>query len=115
MTSFSEYKRRVDSGQPGLEADTSVPKDARAYQGHRAGFFSRAIAAIIDVVSVIVIVVLMSTPALDWLYAHYSAPANVFVRRMSTLPVAFVGVMTWLFAATIAVPVGLVRGVLSTS
>lgn len=56
--SFSEYKRRVDAGQPGVEVDTSVPKDARAYQGHRAGFFSRTIAAIIDLLSVILIVML---------------------------------------------------------
>jgi uncharacterized RDD family membrane protein YckC len=63
MTSFSEYKRRVDSGQPGVEADTSVPKDARAYQGHRAGFFSRTIAAIIDLVSVIIIVLLFNLGA----------------------------------------------------
>ena len=56
MTSFSEYKRRVDAGEPGLQPDASVPKDARAYQGHRAGFFSRALAAIIDVVSVIALV-----------------------------------------------------------
>lgn len=63
MTSFSEYKRRVDSGQPGLEADTSVPKDARAYQGHRAGFFSRSIAAIIDLLSVILIVVIWNLGA----------------------------------------------------
>lgn len=63
MISFSEYKRRVDSGQPGLEADTSVPKDARAYQGHRAGFFSRTLAAIIDLVSIIVIVVLWNLGA----------------------------------------------------
>ncbi len=60
MTSFSEYKRRVDSGQPGVEADTSVPKNARAYQGHRAGFFSRTIAAIIDLLSVILVVMLGS-------------------------------------------------------
>jgi len=63
MMSFSEYKRRVDSGQPGVEAVTSVPKDARAYQGHRAGFFSRTLASIIDIVSVIVIVVLFNLGA----------------------------------------------------
>ena len=58
MISFSDYKRRVDAGQRGVETDISVPKDARAYQGHRAGFFSRTVAAIIDLLSVIVIVVL---------------------------------------------------------
>lgn len=63
MISFSEYKRRVDAGEPGLEADTSVPKDARAYQGHRAGFFSRIVASVIDLLSVIVIVVLFNLSA----------------------------------------------------
>jgi len=56
VNSFSEYKRRIDSGEPGVDADTSVPKDARPYQGHRAGFVSRALAAIIDVGSVIALV-----------------------------------------------------------
>ncbi len=56
MTSFSEYKRRVDAGEPGLDVDSSVPKDARPYQGHRAGFVSRALAAIIDVGIVIALV-----------------------------------------------------------
>lgn len=56
MISFSEYKRRIDSGEPGVDADTSVPKDARPYQGHRAGFISRALAALIDLGSVIALV-----------------------------------------------------------
>ena len=56
MTSFSEYKHRVDAGMPGLEADTSVPKDARAYQGHRAGFVTRLLASIIDLLGVIFVV-----------------------------------------------------------
>ena len=56
MTSFSEYKRRVDAGEPGLDVDASVPKDARPYQGHRAGFISRALSAFIDIGSVIALV-----------------------------------------------------------
>jgi uncharacterized RDD family membrane protein YckC len=56
VNSFSEYKRRIDSGEPGFDVDTSVPKDARPYQGHRAGFISRALAALIDLGSVIALV-----------------------------------------------------------
>ena len=56
MISFSQYRRRVESGERGLQPDPSVPKDARPYQGHRAGFFSRALAAIIDLVFVIAVV-----------------------------------------------------------
>ncbi len=60
MNSFSEYKRRIDSGEPGFDADTSVPKDARPYQGHRAGFISRALAALIDLGLVIALVFLVN-------------------------------------------------------
>jgi len=55
VISFSEFKRRIDAGEPGLGSDASVPKDARPYQGHRAGVISRALAAIIDVVLVIAV------------------------------------------------------------
>ena len=60
MTSFSEYKRRVDAGEPGLDVDASVPKDARPYQGHRAGFISRALSAFIDIGSVIALIFLIN-------------------------------------------------------
>lgn len=60
MTSFSEYSRRVAAGEPGLAVDATVPKDARSYQGHRAGFVSRMLAALIDLVSIIVVVFLGS-------------------------------------------------------
>jgi uncharacterized RDD family membrane protein YckC len=60
VNSFSEYKRRIDSGEPGFDADTSVPKDARPYQGHRAGFISRALAALIDLGLVIALVFLVN-------------------------------------------------------
>lgn len=46
------------AGEPGLAPDTSIPQDARPFQGHRAGFVTRSLAAIIDVVTVIVLVVL---------------------------------------------------------
>ena len=56
MTTFSEYRRRIAAGEPVSPLDNSVPKDARPYQGHRAGFFSRAIAAVLDLLIVVVIV-----------------------------------------------------------
>lgn len=94
MTSFSEYKRRVDSGQPGVEADTSVPRDARAYQGHRAGFFSRTIAAIIDLVSVIIIVLLFNLGA-AFLRMVVEQVQNVTIPRLGW-SVAIGTVVMWL-------------------
>jgi uncharacterized RDD family membrane protein YckC len=94
VISFSEYRRRVESGQPGIEADTSVPKDARAYQGHRAGFFSRTIAAIIDVVSVIIIVVLFNLGA-AFLRMVIEQVQNVTIPRLGW-SVAIGTVVMWL-------------------
>ena len=94
MISFSEYRRRVESGQPGIEADTSVPKDARAYQGHRAGFFSRTIAAIIDVVSVVIIVVLFNLGA-AFLRMVIEQVQNVTIPRLGW-SVAIGTVVMWL-------------------
>ena len=94
MISFSEYRRRVESGQPGIEADTSVPKDARAYQGHRAGFFSRTIAAIIDVVSVVIIVVLFNLGA-AFLRLVIEQVQNVTIPRLGW-SVAIGTVVMWL-------------------
>jgi len=59
VSSFSEYQQRMASGEP-LPDVVSVPREARPYQGHRAGFFSRVAAAVIDVLAVIVIVVLVN-------------------------------------------------------
>jgi uncharacterized RDD family membrane protein YckC len=94
VISFSEYRRRVESGQPGIEADTSVPKDARAYQGHRAGFFSRTIAAIIDVVSVVIIVVLFNLGA-AFLRMVIEQVQNVTIPRLGW-SVAIGTVVMWL-------------------
>jgi len=60
VISFSEYSRRVAAGEPGIVADNTIPLDARSYQGHRAGFVTRTVAAVIDITSVIVIVVLFN-------------------------------------------------------
>lgn len=50
MTSFREFREEHDSDE-GLVLDT-VPSAARQFQGERAGFFTRLIAAVIDVVIV---------------------------------------------------------------
>ena len=94
MISFSEYKRRVDSGAPGIVSDASVPKDARPYQGHRAGFISRTLAAIIDVASVIAVLFVINLGI---------ALARLIIERVQgdTLPqfgwsVAFGVLLLWL-------------------
>ena len=45
---FSEYEAFVASGQKTEVGDSSVPKQARPFQGHRAGLVTRALAALID-------------------------------------------------------------------
>ena len=45
---FSEYGASVAAGQKTEVGDSSVPKEARPFQGHRAGLVTRALAALID-------------------------------------------------------------------
>ena len=57
MTSFGQYRDHHDAqGPPVLE---TVPAAGRRYQGDRAGFVIRAIAAVLDVVFVGIVVVLL--------------------------------------------------------
>ncbi len=57
MTSFQQYRDHHDAQGP-LVLET-VPAAGRRYQGDRAGFVIRAIAAVLDVVFVGIIVVLL--------------------------------------------------------
>ena len=57
MTSFQQYRDHHDAQRP-VVLET-VPAAGRRYQGDRAGFVIRAIAAVLDVVFVGVIVVLL--------------------------------------------------------
>ena len=57
MTSFRQYRDHHDAQGP-LVLET-VPAAGRRYQGDRAGFIIRAIAAVLDVVFVGIIVVLL--------------------------------------------------------
>jgi len=45
---FSEYEAFVAAGQRTEVGDSSVPKQARPFQGHRAGLVTRTLAALID-------------------------------------------------------------------
>lgn len=54
MTSFSEYRRQVLSGEADMRAaEAALPPDARSFQGDRAGFPTRLTACLIDVAIII--------------------------------------------------------------
>ena len=90
---FSEYEAFVASGQRTEEGDTSVPKQARPFQGHRAGLVTRALAALIDLGLVALTVIALNAiaaiirflvlrtsgldiPHLQWSIVDYSGPVG---------------------------------------
>jgi uncharacterized RDD family membrane protein YckC len=74
MTTFREYREAVSQGRhPGLDLP-SLPTDAVAFQGERAGLVSRAVAAGIDVA--IVFVVVLATVAALWMLSFLVNPTN---------------------------------------
>ena len=74
MTSFREYRMAMAAGaEPVLDLPT-LPSDAIAFQGHRAGFVSRAIAASIDVL--IVFLLVLGTVAAWWAASFIFEPIN---------------------------------------
>lgn len=74
MTSFKEYRERAESGTPAPPPTPALPAGARALQGDRAGFVSRAIAAWIDVV--LVFVVVLGTVAVVWMLSFLINPTT---------------------------------------
>lgn len=74
MTSFKEYRARTLDGHEPEHRVPNLPSDAVAYQGDRAGFVSRAVAAIIDVVLVFVVVLL--TIAGVWMASFILEPVS---------------------------------------
>lgn len=74
MTTFREYRQAMASGvQPSYTVPT-LPSDAIPFQGERAGFVTRAIAACIDVVLVIITVLL--TAAAWWMISFIVNPSD---------------------------------------
>lgn len=72
MKSFREYRRTHD-GDEGVVLQT-LPVAARAMQGERAGFFTRVIAAVIDVVATGAIV--LGIWVAGWLFLLVFSPAE---------------------------------------
>ncbi len=72
MTSFREYRDQQDGPEPAEHFAASIPKAARAYQGERAGFVSRAAAAGIDVT--LVFLVVLGTVAVLWMLSFIIDP-----------------------------------------
>ena len=74
MTTFREYREAMASGvQPSYTVPT-LPSDAIPFQGERAGFVTRAIAAGTDVVLVIITVLL--TAAAWWMISFIFNPSD---------------------------------------
>jgi len=85
MTSFREYRERPDSNPIDvLHANHILPPSARTFQGQRAGFVSRAIAAVIDV-TLIFITVLLTAAAL-WMLSFIIDPATAALDSGNRVP-----------------------------
>ena len=60
---FSEYEAIAARGQAPQVGDASVPREARPFQGHRAGAVTRALAALIDLGIVVLTVIAVNALA----------------------------------------------------
>lgn len=58
MTTFREYREQMDAGMEPDHTLPILPSDAVAFQGERAGFVTRAVAASIDVAIIFIVVLL---------------------------------------------------------
>ena len=74
MTTFREYREELAAGRTPSHSLPSLPTYAVQFQGNRAGFVSRAVAAIIDVVLVFLIV--LGTMAAIWMLSFIFQPFN---------------------------------------
>ena len=74
MTSFREYRNRPEGATPGGEVVSVLPKGAAEFQGERAGFVSRTLAATIDVV--LIFAVVLGTVAALWMLSFIIDPGD---------------------------------------
>ena len=85
MNTFREYRERPESNPIDvIHANHTLPPGARVFQGQRAGFVSRAIAAVIDV-TLIFITVLLTAAAL-WMLSFIIDPATAAIDSGSRVP-----------------------------
>ena len=87
MTSFQKFRRQLASGEVVNPAAITIPKAAQAVQGKRSGLVTRAVAVGIDIA--VVLIVMLISYGLLWLFLLLLAPIHVF-----QMPVT-----TWFFAA----------------
>lgn len=82
MTSFRQYRDAMAAGtEPALDMP-KLPSDAVAFQGDRAGFVSRALAASIDVA--LVYLVVLGTVAVWWAASFIFQPVNTTSPSLGT-------------------------------
>lgn len=74
MTTFREYREEMAAGGEPVHQLPTLPSDAVEYQGDRAGFVSRAVAAVIDVA--LIVVVVLGTAAALWVLSFVIDPST---------------------------------------
>jgi uncharacterized RDD family membrane protein YckC len=85
VTSFREYRERPDANPIDvIHANHILPPGARGFQGQRAGFVSRGIAACIDVFLIFLVVLL--TAAALWMMSFIIDPATAAAESGSRVP-----------------------------
>lgn len=85
MATFRDYRERP-AARPidVIHANHILPPGARAFQGQRAGFVSRAVAAAIDVL--LIFGTVLATAAALWMLSFISDPATAAISRGSRVP-----------------------------
>ena len=74
MTTFREYRERLREGEVPSYTVPSLPSDAIPFQGERAGFVTRALAAGVDVL--LVFIVVLGTVAVVWMLSFIFNPSD---------------------------------------
>jgi uncharacterized RDD family membrane protein YckC len=74
MTTFREYREAMDAGAVPDHQLPSLPSDAVAFQGERAGFVTRSLAASIDVG--LVFLTVLGTVAVFWMLSFIVNPSD---------------------------------------
>jgi uncharacterized RDD family membrane protein YckC len=88
VTSFREYRNAMAAGTEPILDMPRLPSDAVDFQGERAGFVSRAVAAFIDVA--IIVLVVLGTIAVLWVLSFIFDPSSgtVTVADQGRIPPA---------------------------
>jgi uncharacterized RDD family membrane protein YckC len=77
MTTFRQYRQQMADGSEPSHEVSPLPSDAVEFQGERAGFVSRAIAASIDVA--LIVLVVLGTMAVLWVISFIFDPGSLSV------------------------------------